>query len=131
VIAPIWHGVLSQLRDWTLDDKFRSVDGKTDYRERVRALEVPALIVGGSADGLAPPDNCQQHFELTGSADKELQMFGTPFGHQNDYGHGDLLLGTHAHVEVYPKVIAWLERHATPVEEQGAQTVESLAAQRG
>jgi pimeloyl-ACP methyl ester carboxylesterase len=116
VIAPIWHGVLSQLRDWTLDDKFRSVDGKTDYRERVRDLKVPILVAGGSVDGLAPPANCRQHFALAGSADKELQMFGTEFGHQADYGHGDLLLGTRAHVEVYPKLIAWLEKRATPVE---------------
>ena len=64
VIAPIWHGVLSQLRDWTHDDKFRSVDGKTDYRERVRVMTVPHLIVGGSADGIAPPANCQQHFAI-------------------------------------------------------------------
>ena len=131
VIAPIWHGVLSQLRDWTYDDKFRSVDGKTDYRERVRALEVPTLIVGGSADGLAPPANCEQHFALAGSADKELQMFGTAFGHRNDYGHGDLLLGTHAPVEVYPRLIAWLERRATPVEEQAAATIGAATAQRG
>lgn len=115
VIAPIWHGVLSQLRDWTLDDKFRSVDGKTDYRDRIRALKVPHLIVGGSADGLAPPTNCIEHFEIAGSPDKELQLFGKEFGHEADYGHGDLLLGTRANVEVYPKVIAWLEKRATPV----------------
>ncbi len=117
VIAPIWHGVLSQLRDWTFDDKFRSVDGKTDYRDRVRALKVPHLIVGGAADGIAPPANCQQHFEIAGSPDKELQLFGTGYGHQADYGHGDLLLGTHANLEVYPRVIQWLARRATPVVE--------------
>jgi pimeloyl-ACP methyl ester carboxylesterase len=115
VIAPIWHGVLSQLRDWTHDDRFRSVDLKTDYRDRIRAMTVPSLIIGGSIDGLAPPANCRQHFAIAGSPDKELQLFGVPFGQQEDYGHGDLLLGTRAHQEVYPKLIAWLEKRATPV----------------
>ena len=115
VIAPIWHGVLSQLRDWTSDDRFRSVDGKTDYRDRVRAMTVPHLIVGGAADGIAPPASCEQHFKIAGSADKELQIYGTAFGHAEDYGHGDLLLGTRANVEVYPKLIAWLQKRATPV----------------
>ncbi len=115
VIAPIWHGVLRQLRDWTSDDKFRSVDGKTDYRNRVRTLVIPHLIVGGVADGIAPPANCEQHFALAGSPDKELQLYGKQFGHREDYGHGDLLLGTHADTEVYPKLIAWLKQRATPV----------------
>ncbi len=116
VIAPIWHGVLSQLRDWAVDDQFRSVDQKTNYRDRIRALTVPHLVVGGSVDGLAPPANCERHFEIVGSIDKELQLFGKQFGHRADYGHGDLLLGTHAHEEIYPKVIEWLSKRATPVE---------------
>ena len=115
VIAPIWHGVLSQLRDWTHDDRFRSVDGKIDYRDRVRGLTVPHLVVGGAADGIAPPANCHQHFSIVGSADKELKLFGKEFGHSADYGHGDLLLGTRAHLEVYPELIAWLVQRATPI----------------
>ncbi len=115
VIAPIWHGVLAQLRDWTHDDRFRSVDKQTDYRERVKALRVPHLVVGGAADGIAPPPVCRQHFGIVGSQDKELLLMGRDFGHGADYGHGDLLLGAHAHEELYPHLVQWLEKRATPV----------------
>ncbi len=115
VIAPIWHGVLRQLRDWTRHDRFGSEDGKIDYRERVKALTVPHLVIGGTADGIAPPANCTAHFELAGSQDKELKLLGTAHGQQQDYGHGDLVLGTRAHLEVYPSVVAWLSHRATPV----------------
>jgi pimeloyl-ACP methyl ester carboxylesterase len=115
VIAPIWHGVLRQLRDWTLHDRFVSEDGTVDYRERVRALRVPHLVVGGVADLIAPPSNCNAHFALAGSEDKQLRIFGAAFGQEANYGHGDLLLGTRASVEVYPPLVAWLRERATPV----------------
>ena len=81
----------------------------------LRRLAVPALVVGGAADGIAPPANCLAHFELLGSADKELALLGTRFGHGCDYGHGDLVLGTRAHLEVYPLVVSWLKVRATPL----------------
>jgi pimeloyl-ACP methyl ester carboxylesterase len=115
VIAPIWHGVLRQLRDWTLHDRFGSEDGKIDYRARVKALTVPHLVLGGMADGLAPPLNCKAHFALVGSADKQLKLFGKGEGEDVDYGHGDLVLGTRAHKDVYPVVVDWLIKRATPV----------------
>lgn len=115
VIAPIWHGVLAQLRDWTSEDQFRSVDHKTNYRDRVAALQVPHLVVGGTADGLSPPATSRQHFALAGSPDKELLLMGTDHGHHANYGHGDLLLGSKAHLELYPHLIAWLTKRATPV----------------
>lgn len=115
VIAPIWHGVLGQLRDWTHEDQFRSVDRTIDYRARVKALKVPHLVVGGAADGIAPPETCRQHFAIVGAEDKQLLLMGTEFGHGANYGHGDLLLGHQAHLELYPHLVEWLQRRATPV----------------
>ena len=115
VIAPIWHGVFRQLRDWTIHDRFQSEDGAINYRDRVKALTVPHLVIGGVADGIAPPANCTAHFALAGSADKELKLLGIEHGQQLDYGHGDLVLGTRADVEVYPALIAWLSKRATAV----------------
>jgi pimeloyl-ACP methyl ester carboxylesterase len=123
VIAPIWHGVLRQLRDWTLHDRFCSLDGSVDYRARVKALTVPHLVIGGAADSIAPPANCTAHFALAGSRDKELRLLGTAHGQQLDYGHGDLVLGTRVALEVYPHLICWLAARATPAQLKVAPAV--------
>ena len=60
--------------------------------------------------------NCRAHFALAGSQDKELKLLGVGQGQQVDYGHGDLVLGTRAHLEMYPALIAWLSQRATPVD---------------
>lgn len=114
VFAPIHAGVLEQLFRWVKGDTFDSLDGTIDYRERVRALRAPLLVVGGTADELAPPASIRKQFELAGSTDKQLLMFGAQFGHTDDYGHGDLILGRAAATEVHAPILQWLIAHATP-----------------
>ncbi|HVE87473.1 MAG TPA: alpha/beta fold hydrolase [Myxococcales bacterium] len=105
--------VLLQLRDWVEHDAFRSLDGAVDYREGIRRLRLPLLVSGGSQDRLAPPEVLQAQYQLAGSEDKTLVVFGRDRGDQEDYGHGDLLYGQGAPKEVYPVIRTWLEEHAT------------------
>jgi pimeloyl-ACP methyl ester carboxylesterase len=110
MIAPIWHGVLRQMGSWIRDGVFRSLDGKIDYRERIKALTVPLLTIGGSADRLAPLDVVRRAHALAGSPDKTLLI---EFPENAPYGHGDLLLGRTAPLHVYAKIITWLGEHGT------------------
>jgi pimeloyl-ACP methyl ester carboxylesterase len=114
-MSTIGRGVLRQQRDWIVNDAFRSADRTVDYREGLRRLRVPLLVSGGSLDRLAPPASLQAQFELAGSSDKTLVVFGRDRGDQLDYGHGDLLYGQGAPAEVYPVLRRWLEEHATPL----------------
>jgi pimeloyl-ACP methyl ester carboxylesterase len=120
MVAPIWHGVLTQFHDWARNDAFRSRDGSVDYRQRIAAMHVPLLTVGGSADRLAPLDVVQRAHALAGSSDKTLLVDG-PDGYP--YGHGDLLLGREAPLHMYAKIIAWLEKHASSVAASSAAPV--------
>lgn len=113
--APLWRGVLAQFEDWVEHDAFRSVDGRVDYRQGVRGLTIPVLVIGGTVDGLAPPSVMKSYFELLTTPDKELVLLGKAHGQALDYGHGDLMVGMNARDEVYPRVGAWLERHASLV----------------
>lgn len=117
----IGRGVLLQLMDWVKNDAFRSVDGKVNWREGLRGLKAPLLVMGGSADKLAPPDALKGQFELAGSEDKTLVVFGTDRGDKGDYGHGDLLFGTHAPSEVYPVVSQWLASRASSLGSHSGQ----------
>src|SRR6185295_5822558 len=110
MISPIWRGVLLQMSDWVTHDALRSFDRAVDYRERIKQLTVPLLTVGGAVDKLAPLDVVQRAHALAGSPDKTL-LIEWPQG--ISYGHGDLLLGRHAPLHVYAKIIEWLISHAS------------------
>ncbi|MEW6430626.1 MAG: alpha/beta fold hydrolase [Myxococcota bacterium] len=113
VFAPIWRGVMTQLGDWLQHDAFRSLDGEVDYRQAVGRLQLPVLVIGGTADTMAPPDVCREFFDLLSTPDKRLELFGRSYGHALEYGHGDLVVGTHATAEVYPVLRDFLVPRST------------------
>lgn len=115
VVGEMSRGVLRQFKDWIGHDAFRSQDGGIDYRAGLARLTLPALVLGGSADKLARPAAIEGQYQALGSTDKTLMIFGPENGERFEYGHGDLLFGMRAPEEVYPRIAAWLEAHATPL----------------
>ncbi len=103
-------GVARQFHDWVKNDAFRSLDGKVNYHDRMRAHSAPFFLIGAPEDRLAP----RRAFEMLGSQEKSLRMVGKEYGEEVDYGHGDLLLGRAAPKEIYPLVEDWLRERATP-----------------
>ena len=124
VFEDISAGVMGQFADWVINDAIRSRDGSVDYRQSMRALRVPVLLVGGSKDMMAPPGCMRAAAEQIRSEDKTLLLFGREFGSRAEYGHGDLILGREAPGEIYPAIDAWLRAHATPL----AETTSARAA---
>jgi pimeloyl-ACP methyl ester carboxylesterase len=116
LVTSVSRKLLLQLRDWTSQDVFRSVDQRIDYRAGVSALRLPLLMLGGSRDRLCPPDAIRRAFELSRSADKTMMIFGCDNGDRQEYGHGDLVFGEGAPAEVYPRMATWLAERATPLE---------------
>jgi hypothetical protein len=78
-------------------------------------LTCPVLVIGGTVDLLCPPDATRALFDAIGSKKKKLLMLGKSYGHSSEYGHGDLVIGTHAPDEVYG-AIALLAADAAGVE---------------
>jgi pimeloyl-ACP methyl ester carboxylesterase len=115
MLSSMSRNVLWQFQDWIMHDAFRSFDGSVDWRAGLAKLSLPVMVMGGSADRLASPQNLRAQYELVGSPDKKLHIFGCERGDKMNYGHGDLLFGTGAPIEVYPEVRDWLVAHATPL----------------
>jgi len=113
--SPLWRGVMQQFEDWIRHNAFRSRDGKTDYRAQAAALQIPVMVVAGTVDGLAPLSISREYFEMLTTPDKTFAGFGREFGHVEDYGHGDLVIGRLAHREVYPVIGEWLAKNGTPL----------------
>lgn len=114
VMAPIFTGVFRQLAGFIERDVFESLRHE-DYRARVQAAPYPLLVMGGTADQIAPPTAQERLHALAAGPDKTLVLLGRAHGQAEDYGHGDLIVGTHAPAEVYPRVGEWLTRRATSV----------------
>ncbi|HUM11740.1 MAG TPA: alpha/beta fold hydrolase [Myxococcaceae bacterium] len=123
LVSSMGYRLLRQLDDWSRNDAFRSRDGRIDYRARMRQLTTPVLVMGGSQDRLATPQAVLGQAELLGSEDKTVMLFGRENGDTLDYGHGDLLFGDHAPLEVYPRILRWVADRASPVPEPAPRTV--------
>ncbi|WP_224365892.1 alpha/beta fold hydrolase [Hyalangium versicolor] len=117
MLSSMSRKVLLQFQDWIEHDSFRSYDGKVDWRAGISRLNLPVLVMGGSSDRLATAENLRKQYELLTTPDRTLHVFGRDRGDKMDYGHGDLMFGTGAPMEVYPLIRAWLEARATPLPE--------------
>lgn len=119
VFAPMWQGVLAQVEDWMTHGEFRSRDKTLDYRLGLAAFTAPMLVIGGTVDMLAPPDLTRDYFGLLTAPGRQLELFGKTYGHSAEYGHGDLIVGKQAHLEVYPVIRRFLEQHLLASVERG------------
>jgi pimeloyl-ACP methyl ester carboxylesterase len=116
LVSSMGYRLLRQLDDWGSNDAFCSRDGRVDYRERLRRVTTPALVMGGTQDALAPPPAVLGQAELLASDDKTVMLFGRENGDTLDYGHGDLIFGENAPLEVYPRILRWVSERASPVQ---------------
>lgn len=87
-----------------------SADGRTNYREALKNINLPVYLVAGRRDELADPAVVRDVYERLGSKDKTFEIFSRANGLSDDYGHTDLIFGKQAHTEVHPKIIDWLNK---------------------
>ena len=109
IVQNIAQRLQAQFSDWMARGAFDAADGSVDYAARMGDIRVPALVVGGRHDRLAPPGTVQAACDLLGSPQKRLLLMGREDGHRCDYGHIDLAFGRHAPQELYPAVADWCD----------------------
>lgn len=113
MVANFSRNELLQYSDWVMHDAFRSIDRRRDYRAELGRITVPALLLAGPRDPIAPPDAVKDAFEAIGSSDKQFQICSRAQGFESNYGHFDLVIGRGAPVEVYPRVLKFLAAQST------------------
>src|SRR5439155_16713161 len=74
MIANFARNELLQYSDWILNDAFRSIDHRRDYRAELSRIDSPALFLAGARDVFAPPDAVKVAFDAVSSADKQFQI---------------------------------------------------------
>jgi pimeloyl-ACP methyl ester carboxylesterase len=114
--SPIPVSLFDSLATTFSETGFTRAGGAIAYLPKLAGFRIPTLVLGGTRDVQCPPEAVTETFErLTGCADKRLLMFGKAHGHEDDYGHFDLLVGKRAAREVWPHVTEFLgvEAHDT------------------
>jgi pimeloyl-ACP methyl ester carboxylesterase len=98
-------------------------------------VEAPALFLAGSADRMAPREAVHHAYEAWARARPEVEkrfvVLGRDYDSKHDYGHGDLAVGAHVGVEIFPLVARFLGPEqslpagepAPPAAEEGAAAV--------
>jgi pimeloyl-ACP methyl ester carboxylesterase len=117
MLANFSRNELLQYSDWILNDVFRSIDHRRDYRAELGRIQAPALLLAGPRDVLAPPDAVKFTYESLGSPDKQFVICSRAQGLRVNYGHFDMVFGREAPSEIFPIVARWLDAHGDlPVE---------------
>jgi pimeloyl-ACP methyl ester carboxylesterase len=104
--------LVEQFASWYRNKAFRLSYGTFDYREALRHIRVPVLVVAGARDWLVPPHDLRSVFEQLGSRDKHFFLAGKDAGLKENYGHVDLILGTRALSEIFPRILHWLDERS-------------------
>jgi polyhydroxyalkanoate synthase subunit PhaC len=104
-IEAISGGVMRQMYGWVTRGDLASLDGR-DWREGLREVKVPVLVIGGSVDGLATADSTRRLAALIPQA--SVLVVGRESGQSRDYGHGDLMGAPSAPDEVHRPIVEWL-----------------------
>jgi predicted alpha/beta hydrolase len=105
-------GVMEQWMDWNLRGRWTGDDG-TDYGEALRRLRMPVMVVAGGGDTrFAPPHAVRGLFDLLEAADGTFILAARDHGFARDYDHVGLVVSRDARAEVWPLLLAFLQRHA-------------------
>jgi poly(3-hydroxyalkanoate) synthetase len=108
-LAVINPGVLDHLLLILTQGEMISSREHVRYRDHLKKIQIPVLLVGGNEDSIAPPKALEQVYARLGSADRTLKIFGGENKKATNYGHFDLVLGRDAKAGVFPFIGQWLK----------------------
>ena len=104
--------LLLQWTEWNMKQRWRGADGY-DYMAALARLTVPAAVIAGGRDTIAPVAGCRAIYEAIGSSDKTWILCAESSGFSQDLAHAQLIRGTVAQNEVFPKLVEWLQERAS------------------
>ncbi|MEO2030824.1 MAG: alpha/beta fold hydrolase [Planctomycetaceae bacterium] len=99
--------LLLQWANWNMKQRWLGEDG-LDYMAALAGVTVPAIVVAGGNDSIAPAAGCRAIFEAIGSSDKTWILCSEAHGFSRDLAHGQLIRGPIAQNEVFPRLEEWL-----------------------
>ncbi|MFC3093208.1 alpha/beta fold hydrolase [Alteromonas sediminis] len=83
---------------------------KASFWRGFEQITCPVLAFGSVGDSVDPPAGCEAFIAPMGSSNKQFTLLGKAYGHRKDYDHVGMLVSKEAQQEVWPMVLAWLDK---------------------
>ena len=103
-------GFMPQWCRWNKTGQWLGKDN-FDYMQAMQKISIPALMIAGGNDKIAPPDGCRQIFAALGGNSKEFQLFSKNSGFAEDYSHPRLIASQNAQREIWPRILNFISLH--------------------
>lgn len=107
--APMAGGVLLQLLPVVRDGQLKSRDRTIDFRADLAKVTTPVIVVSARMDRIAAGPAVRDGYLHLGGP-KEWLSITRANGAHAEYGHMDLVIGQYAHLDVWPRLIAFFDR---------------------
>lgn len=102
---------MKQWLDWNLKQNFKG-KGDFDYLKNMPVVNVPIFSVCGKGDtSVAPIEGCKAFLDGFKNPTNKLLLCGKDNGFSEDYDHGRIILSKPASLEIWPKVLDWIENN--------------------
>ena len=111
---PLSGPLIAQLAACWRDGRLRSVDGVDDYRGGLARITTPLCVFAAPGDRLAPLHSARIAFDEVASPIREYHLLSREGGCTHDGCHTGMVLGQTAPAEVFPRILAWLDRARDP-----------------
>lgn len=103
--------IFRQFAHWVRERAFCSEDGKINYRESMKDLQIPLQIFSGTGDKVARPESVRAALDWIPKENIEYIELGKEQGFVDNYGHGDMIFGKKALEEVLPLALDFVLKH--------------------
>lgn len=112
------YTTMKQWFDWNLKKNFHSSYFKADkqafdYQAQMPNITVPIYSIAAAGDtSVAPPNSCQIFLDSYHNPANQFREFAVNKGDLEDYNHSRIMMSRNAATEIWPTVLAWIERHS-------------------
>lgn len=101
---------MKQWFNWNLQQCFVGVEA-VDYLTEMPSIEVPILSICAKGDTfIAPVEGCRRFLNAFKDPKNKLLVCSKEDGYLEDYNHSRILHSSNARKEIWPKVLAWIEK---------------------
>ncbi len=98
---------LKQWCQWNRAGQWIGKDGFNYYRA-MKDIKIPAFLIAGSKDYIAPPNGCEKLFLSLGSVKKKFVLCSKEEGFSEDYNHDRLIACRNSQTEIWPMVLDFI-----------------------
>ncbi|OLF35673.1 MULTISPECIES: alpha/beta fold hydrolase [unclassified Psychrobacter] len=88
-------------------------DGSFDYRQHMPMITIPIYAISARGDKfISPTGGCKLFFDAFNNPTNVFREYSISNGDLDDYTHSRIMISRNAAKEIWPTVVAWIEKYA-------------------